>query len=378
VRLIIAGGGTGGHLFPGIAVAEEFLGRDPANQVLFVGTERGIEARAVPAAGYRLELVPAAGIRGKGFTSQIRALMMMLKGFLRSRTLIRNFRPDFVLGVGGYASLPMVLAASGMGRAAFIHEQNAIPGMTNRFLARFVDRVFVTLEESAPFFPGKKTLLTGNPLRRQILDQAAHAARSASAGSSLPQGGAGGDFRLLVFGGSQGAHAINSAMAAALPLLKAVAGRLVVTHQTGEKEAGQMEAAYRCQGIRATVTPFIHDMAEAYRQADLVICRAGATTIAEVTACGRPGILIPFPHAVDDHQRLNAEALLHKGACFMLLERELSGERLAAMILELIDNRELLQHTARLAFGMARLDAAKLICDEMLKRTAGKTIKKEG
>jgi UDP-N-acetylglucosamine--N-acetylmuramyl-(pentapeptide) pyrophosphoryl-undecaprenol N-acetylglucosamine transferase len=372
MRLIIAGGGTGGHLFPGIAVAEEFLGRDPANEVLFVGTERGIEARAVPAAGYRLELVSAAGIRGKGIFSQIRGTIMMLKGFCRSRKLIWSFLPDMVLGVGGYASLPMVLAARGMGVPAFIHEQNAIPGMTNRLLARFVGRVFVTLEESAACFPGKKTLLTGNPLRRQILEQAGKVAGEQRAGDGK------GSFRLLVFGGSQGAHAINSSMAAALPLLAPLAGRLEVTHQTGDKEAFEMEAAYQRQGIRATVTPFIHDMAGAYQQADLIICRAGATTIAEVTACGRPSILIPFPHAVDDHQRRNAEALLKKGACFMLLEQDLSGEKLATMIGELIDNRELLKQTARLAFGMARLDAAKIIVDEMVMRTIGKTIKNEG
>jgi len=374
MRLIIAGGGTGGHLFPGIAVAEEFLGRDQANEVLFVGTERGIEARAVPAAGYRLELVPAAGIRGKGIFSQIRGAIMMLNGFCRSRKLIRSFLPDLVLGVGGYASLPMVLAARGMGVPSFIHEQNAIPGMTNRLLARFVGRVFITLEESAACFPGKKTLLTGNPLRRQILEQAAKASSTVLTDTPPCQKGDGGDFRLLVFGGSQGAHAINSSMAAALPLLAPIAGRLEVTHQTGEKEAREIDAAYQLQGIRATVTPFIHDMAGAYQQADLVICRAGATTIAEVTACGRPSILIPFPYAVDDHQARNAEALLKKGACFMLLEQELSGEKLATMIRELIENRELLKQTARRAFGMARLDAAKIIVDEMTK----KTIKKEG
>ena len=362
--MIIAGGGTGGHLFPGIAVAEEFLRRDLANEVLFVGTERGIEARAVPAAGYRLELVPAAGIRGKGILSQIRGAIMMLSGYIRSRRLIRNFLPDMVLGVGGYASLPMVLAARGMRVPTFIHEQNAIPGMTNKLLARFADQVFITLEESATCFSGKKTFLTGNPLRRQILEQVANAGSAAPAGS-----GAGGDFRLLVFGGSQGAHAINIAMAAALPLLEPVSGRLEVTHQTGEKDAPEMNAAYQRVGIRATVTPFIQDMADAYQRADLVICRAGATTIAEVTACGRPSILIPFPHAVDDHQRRNAEALLSKGACFMLLERELSGEKLAAMISKLIDNRELLEKTGRLAFDMARLDAAGIIVDEMMKIT---------
>ena len=170
MKLIIAGGGTGGHLFPGIAVAEEFLSRDPANEVLFVGTERGIEARAVPAAGYRLELISAAGIRGKRTLSQLKGVAMMVFGYAQSRKILKSFRPDMVLGVGGYASLPMVLAARGMQIPRFIHEQNAIPGQTNRLLARFANKVFITLEESARYFPSVSTLLTGNPLRRQILD----------------------------------------------------------------------------------------------------------------------------------------------------------------------------------------------------------------
>ncbi|MBI2354394.1 MAG: undecaprenyldiphospho-muramoylpentapeptide beta-N-acetylglucosaminyltransferase [Deltaproteobacteria bacterium] len=361
MRLIIAGGGTGGHLFPGIAVAEEFLGRDQSNQVLFVGTERGIEARAVPAAGYRLELIKASGIRGKGVLSQLKGAFMMLYGYALSRKVLKAFRPDLVLGVGGYASLPMVLAGRGMQLPSFIHEQNAIPGLTNRLLARVADRVFITLEESAKYFPLEKTLLTGNPLRRQILEQAA---RSAGEG---PRTGGQGRFRLLVFGGSQGSHAINMAMLAALPLLERAASRLEICHQTGAKDAAEVAAAYRRHGFDAAATPFIDDMAGAYQRADLVICRAGATSIAEVTACGKACLFVPFPHAVDDHQRRNAEALLKKGAGFMLLERELTGERLAGMITELMADTELVQRTGRLAFSLARLDAARIIVDEMMK-----------
>jgi len=368
MRLLIAGGGTGGHLFPGIAVAEEFLARDPANEVLFVGTERGIEARAVPAAGYRLELISAAGIRGKGGLSQIRGASMMLYGYAQSRKILKKWRPDMVLGVGGYASLPMVLAARGMQIPCSIHEQNAIPGFTNRLLARFANRVFITLDESARFFPAGKTLLTGNPLRRQILEVVA-GQNPPSLADLPPQQGAGdGHFRLFIFGGSQGAHAINMAMLAALPHLEHYATRLDITHQTGEKDAAEVADAYRDHGFNATVMPFIQDMAAAYRRADLVICRAGATTIAEVTACGKACLFIPFPHAVDDHQRRNAEAFLKKGAGFMLLERELSGERLAGIIHELAENPETVHRAGALAFGLARLDAAKIIVDEMMKK----------
>ncbi len=363
MKLIIAGGGTGGHLFPGIAVAEEFLSRDPANEVLFVGTERGIEARAVPAAGYRLKLISAAGIRGKGTLSQLKGIAMMVYGYAQSRKILKSFRPDMVLGVGGYASLPMVLAARGMQVPRFIHEQNAIPGLTNRLLARFASKVFITLEESARYFPSASTLLTGNPLRRQILDMV---------GKQNPptiQIEDAGDFRLLVFGGSQGAHAINAAMIEALPFLRESRLRVAITHQTGEKECAEVTAAYRAAGVEAVVTPFISDMAAEYARADLIICRAGATTIAEVTACGKACLFIPFPHAVDDHQRRNAEALFKKDACFMMLERELSGGTLAETIRTLAEDPDLVHRTGTLAFGLARLDAARIIVDEMLNIT---------
>ena len=367
MRLLIAGGGTGGHLFPGMAVAEEFLARDPANQVLFVGTERGIEARAVPAAGYRLELISAAGVRGKGGFSQIKAAAMMLYGYAQSRRVLKKFRPDFVLGVGGYASLPMVLAARGMQVPCFIHEQNAIPGMTNKVLSRLVRQVFITLEESAKFFPKDRILVTGNPLRRQILDLVEQAALPGETVTLQSPGESERRFRIFVFGGSQGAHAINMAMIDALPHLAGMSGRLEICHQTGERDCSDVQTAYTASEIPARVHPFISDMASEYHKADLIICRAGATTIAEATACGKACLFIPFPHAVDDHQRRNAEALLKKQACFMLLEHELTGERLAEEIRKVMDDPKLLQETAEAAFGLARLDAAQIIVNEMVK-----------
>jgi len=372
MKLIIAGGGTGGHLFPGIAVAEEFLARDPANQVLFVGTARGIEAKAVPAAGYPLELISAAGIRGKGTFSQMKGTAMMLYGYAQSRKILKRFKPDMVLGVGGYASLPMVLAARGMQVPRFIHEQNAIPGKTNRLLARFANQVFITLEESATYFPKDSTLLTGNPLRRQILNMigSENTPKAASkVDDALPpiQGDGHRSFHLFIFGGSQGAHAINSAMTEALQFLQSSGTKLSITHQTGEKDHAEVAAAYRAAGVEATVTPFISNMAAEYANSDLIICRAGATTIAEATACGKPCLFIPFPHAVDDHQRKNAEALLKKAACFMMLEWELSGKTLAETIRKLVAEPELVRRTGELAFSLARLDAARIIVDEMTK-----------
>jgi len=369
VKLLIAGGGTGGHLFPGIAVAEEFQAREAGNQVLFVGTARGVEARLLPKLGYRLELIDAAGIRGKDPLARLKGIAMLLYGYAQSRRILKEFRPDLVLGVGGYASGPLVLAARGLQIPRFINEQNAIPGMTNKVLAWFSERIFVSLEESQPFFPKDRTLVTGNPLRRQILDDVA--AQNPPSIPPLSKGGGErserGDFNLLVFGGSLGAHSINLAMAAAAPLLTRWRGRLAITHQTGDKDQAEVMSAYRQAGLDARVVPFIDDMAAAYHAADLIVCRAGATTIAEVTACGKPCLFIPYPHAVDDHQRRNAEALLKKGACFMLLEVELSGERLATEIDGLLADPTLLQSTGTNARALARLDAARVIVDEMLK-----------
>ncbi|QSV47139.1 undecaprenyldiphospho-muramoylpentapeptide beta-N-acetylglucosaminyltransferase [Geobacter benzoatilyticus] len=362
MRLLIAGGGTGGHLFPGIAVAEEFLARKKGNEVLFVGTWKGIEARVLPKLGYRLECITAAGIRGKGNVARAKGIAKFLYGYAQSRKILKEFKPDMVLGVGGYASAPALLAARGMQIPRFIHEQNAIPGFTNKMLAKVAERVFISLEESSDFFPEARTLLTGNPLRRQILEQVALAPLQERSDDA---------FHLLVFGGSSGAHRINVTMGEALQFLQDMKGRLRVTHQTGENDLEDVTAVYEEQGVSADVVPFIDSMADAYRWADLVVCRAGATTIAEVTACGKPCIFIPYPHAVDDHQRRNAEALLKCGAGFVMTEQELSAELLAKAIRELMNDPAQLKAVGEAAQGLARLDAAQVIVDEMI------TIKRE-
>lgn len=368
MKLVVAGGGTGGHLFPGIAVAEEFLAWEKGNEVLFIGTEKGIEARILPRLGFRLEFIAAAGIRGKSGFSRIKGLAMLLYGYAQARRILRTFRPDRVLGVGGYASGPVVLAAGGMGLKRFIHEQNAIPGFTNKVLARFSDRIFISLAESEQFFAGGEILLTGNPIRKEILAEVLRGGEPpAISNAHLSARGEGEDFRLLVFGGSAGAHSINNALVAALPLLSRFRENLTITHQTGENDLAEVRAAYQREGFKAETVPFIDNMAGAYRNADLIVCRAGATTVAEVTACGKPCIFIPYPYAVDDHQRRNAEALLKKGAGFMILDRELSGESLARLITDLIGNPGKLEEAGRNAKNLARLDAAQVIVAEMVK-----------
>lgn len=365
MKLIIAGGGTGGHLFPGIAVAEEFLERGRANQVLFVGSEQGIEARTIPRLGYQLELISAAGIRGKGSLSKLKGAAMLLYGYAQSRKILKGFKPDLVLGVGGYASLPMVMAARGLEIPRYIHEQNALPGMSNRVLSRIATQVFISLEESAKHFPKGSTLLTGNPLRKQIL-------ASLRAGDQGPgHGDADGSlrpFNLFMFGGSQGARALNQMLPRAVAVMSDADRSLVrIVHQTGEHDLSQVSAAYAEIGVTADVRPFIDDMAGEYCRADLVICRAGATTIAEVTAMGKACLFVPFPHAVDDHQRKNAEALLKKGACELLLEQEMNPESLASAIVRLIHNHAERRRIGANARGIARLDAARIIVDQMLK-----------
>ncbi len=372
MKLIVAGGGTGGHLFPGIAVAEEFLSRDPANEVLFVGSERGIEAKTIPQLGYRLELISAAGIRGKGSLAKLKGSFMMLYGYAQSRKILKEFKPDLVLGVGGYASLPMVLAAKGMNIPRYIHEQNALPGMSNKVLSRVANKVFISIEESALFFPKGTTLLTGNPLRRQILEKLGARGQGPEAGTEEVSGprtlAPGPCFRLFIFGGSQGAHALNLAIPKAIAQLDLITRKqLKITHQTGEKDLQEVTAAYRSIGCEAITRSFIDDMATEYSKADLIICRAGATTIAEITALGKACLFVPFPHATDDHQRKNAEALLKQGACEMLLEQEITKDGLTRALANLMKNRDELQQIGERAANLARLDAAKVIVDEMVK-----------
>jgi UDP-N-acetylglucosamine--N-acetylmuramyl-(pentapeptide) pyrophosphoryl-undecaprenol N-acetylglucosamine transferase len=355
MRLLIAGGGTGGHLFPGIAVAEEFLSRSPDNEVLFVGTNHGIEARLLPKLGYRLGVITASGMKGLGTSRKLMSAGRLLYGYAQSRKILKEFKPDLVLGVGGYASAPLLLAARGMGLKTFIHEQNAAPGITNKILGRLVEQIFISMPESESFFPKERVLMTGNPIRKEILW---------SFQDRVERTGDG--FGLLVFGGSAGAQRINSALLEALPHLASVKPRLSITHQTGEKDVQRVRDGYRARGFEAKVTSFIDDMSAAYSAADLVICRAGATTIAEVTACGKACIFIPYPFAADDHQRKNAESLLNRGAGFMILEEDLSGEALARQVLALMQDRERLAEVERKARSLAQLDAAQAIVSAMV------------
>jgi UDP-N-acetylglucosamine--N-acetylmuramyl-(pentapeptide) pyrophosphoryl-undecaprenol N-acetylglucosamine transferase len=353
MRVLIAAGGTGGHIYPGIAVAHEIMRRDPNSKVRFVGTARGLENRLVPHAGFELSLIESQGLKNVRALARVKGVLVLPGSFVGARRVIREFRPDIVVGAGGYVSGPVLLAASFMGRPTMVMDSNALPGWTNRVLARFVDRAAVSFAEALPFFRGKG-VLTGNPVRSEFFEIAAkpHDAQQLS---------------ILVFGGSQGARAINEAMVAALPSLASQKHRLSITHQTGAAELEKTQSGYGDAGWNANVEvkAYIDDMVSEFSQADLIISRAGATTTAELIAAGKAAIMIPFPLAADDHQRKNAEALEDAGAAKMILQKDLSGAGLAAELIALLDEPEKIAAMELAARKLGRRDAAKATVDLM-------------
>lgn len=349
MKVLIAAGGTGGHIYPGIAVAKEILRRDETSEVLFVGTARGLETKIVPDNGFQLSLIHSAGLKNVGLVGKIKGLSVLPKSFLEARQIIRQFRPHVVVGAGGYVSGPVLLMAAIMGVPTLVMDSNALPGFTNRQLARFVDRAALTFEESLKFF-GKKGIVTGNPVRREFFE--------------VPRKVRSDLFHVLIFGGSQGARAINNAMADALSHLAEFEGRLSITHQTGEADLEKIKSAYaESKFAGSDVRPFISDMFTEFGKADLVVCRAGATTCAELAAAGKASIMVPLPTAADDHQRKNAEALERAGAAKMILQADISGERLSSEIAKLIESPETITSMETAAKEIGREDAAEKTVD---------------
>jgi UDP-N-acetylglucosamine--N-acetylmuramyl-(pentapeptide) pyrophosphoryl-undecaprenol N-acetylglucosamine transferase len=363
ISVLIAGGGTGGHLYPGIAVAREVLARAPGSQVTFVGTAAGIESRVVPREGFTLDTIRSAGLKGKSLASLARGVGLLPMSALDAWRVISRRRPSLVIGVGGYSSGPVVLLAALRGIPTLLMEQNAMPGVTNRLLARFVKAAAVTYEESATFFAGR-AFLAGNPVRPEFFG-GVHDEHGSPRGPIEGRAA-----RVLVFGGSQGAHAINVAMVEAAPRLVAAASTLAVTHQTGERDLEMVRDGYARAGLHARVEPFLYAMDREMKEADLVVCRAGATTLAELTASGRPSILIPLPTATDDHQRKNAEALVNHGAARMIEQRSLTGELMASEIVALARNDADRASMGAAARRMAKPEAARVIVDKVLELSA--------
>ncbi|HJQ34256.1 MAG TPA: undecaprenyldiphospho-muramoylpentapeptide beta-N-acetylglucosaminyltransferase [Pyrinomonadaceae bacterium] len=355
MRVLIAAGGTGGHIYPGIAVAKEVMRRDPSSVVRFVGTARGLETRLVPQAGFELSLIESAGLKNVGAAGKLKGLLVLPKSFLAARRLISEFRPEVVVGAGGYVSGPVLMTAALMRVPTLVMESNALPGFTNRRLARFVDAATVSFDEALKYFGGKGVNI-GNPVRREFFEIKRKERDPAR-------------FSLLVFGGSQGARAINEALVAALPLLERHKDVLSIVHQTGEADFEKVRAGYDAAGWaeRADVRKYIDDMVARFAESDLVVCRAGATTTAELIAAGKAALMVPFPFAADDHQRKNAEALEKAGAARMVLQQDATGERLAREIGELIENPERVTGMEQAARRLARGDAAAAAVEMMEK-----------
>lgn len=356
MKVIIAGGGTGGHLFPGLALAEEFKRRDAGTEVTFVGTEHGIEARIIPREGYPIKFLSAEGFVGRSLLKKMMTALKTALSLLEARRILNSVKPDIVIGVGGYASGAIVLLAGLRSVATMIHEQNSVPGLTNRMLGKIVKRTCVTYHESLPFFPMGKAFLTGNPIRERILrGERETACRLFGLDKAV--------FTVFVFGGSAGARSINRGVVDALNHLIDLKEKLQFLHQTGEKDYEGVREAYRKAGFHGTVAPFIYQMAEAYAAADMVISRAGATTLAEITALGKPAVLIPYPFAAGRHQELNALKLREMGAAFMIPDNELTGEALAGRIRELFENGSLRGEMKKAGKGLGRPDACGRIVD---------------
>ena len=358
MRIVIAGGGTGGHLFPGIAIAEQFLKKDDKAQVIFIGTKKGIEYKLLGKLGYELRTIDIEGLKGRGLIALAKSFYQVPQSMWQSRRILKQFSPHLVIGVGGYASGPAVLTAHFMGIPTAIAEQNAVPGVTNRILGKFVNKIFVTYAKTATLFEPNKVMLSGNPVRAAFI-----------AGKELDKEKK--DFwQLLIFGGSQGAAAINKAIIDMLPWLQKTKNKIHVVHQTGARQMEKVRQVYKGSGIKARVLPFIVDMAGAYKSADLIICRAGATSLAEITASGKAAILIPYPWAANDHQTKNAQAMAEAGAAVMIRESELSGCKLFEVIESLLYDEQKLKKMEKKSAKLGNINAAAKIVDACMKLMA--------
>jgi len=356
MRLLIAGGGTGGHLFPGVAVAEALKQRDPDAEVLFVGTERGIEARVLGGLGWKLATIDVTGLKTVGLWSKLKGLFRVPRAMWQSRRIIKRFKPDAILGVGGYASGPAVLAGWMMRKRTSILEQNSIPGLTNKILGKFVRAVFIAFDETRRFFNANKLLMTGTPIRAQIRARLTE-------GEPTDPGPHDDLFHLFVFGGSQGAVAINEIVAGAAAKLHAAGKPMAIVHQTGAADLERTEAAYAGAGVPADCRAFIDDMASEYQAATLVIGRSGAATVAELAAAGVPAILIPYPTAADNHQEINAREMAARGAALMFRQTDLSPSILAEQLTKLMDEPDALERMRDGMTALGRPDAADRIVD---------------
>src|SRR4051812_42825861 len=352
MRAILAGGGTGGHVIPALAIARELKARYQA-EVLFIGTSRGIENKLVPAAGFELKLIEVGALKNVSIATRLKTIFALPRAISTAKKMLREFSPDVVIGVGGYASGPAMIAAQRLGIPTLAFEPNLVPGLANKVVARKVKGAAVHFAETAKYFANAK--VTGVPVRQEFF--------------SIPPRAAGAP-SLLVFGGSQGAAAINAAVIGALPQIRAAFPNIKIVHQTGERELAPTKAGYEQAGVAADVSAFITDMPRAFAGADLIICRSGASTVAEITAAGKPAIFIPFPRAADDHQTRNAQALEKTGAALLIPQSQLTSDLLAKSIIDLLQDQARLAKMSAAAKQLAHPDAGREIA-EMAAAIAG-------
>ena len=371
-RVVIAGGGTGGHLYPGIALARALIRNDMDIEISFVGTQKGLEAKVLPKEGFDLKTILSAGLFGKKKIARWVSWCKLPISTAQSMSFLIRKRPGLVVGVGGYASGPLVLSAWILRIPILIHEQNSIPGMTNKWLGKIADKIAVSFKDSTAMFPKEKVEVTGNMIRDEF----------SKPKEDFPK--IDGPFRILVLGGSQGAHSINLAMVEALQLLSQQKRDLHITHQTGEADFEMVKMQYMRNKFSSDVRPFIEDIEDQYRKASLVVCRAGATTLAEVTACGKMSILVPFPHATHNHQVKNARILEAANAGEIVLDEELSGPRIAKSIIQAMEEPQRLKIMEENSYKLGNRDATekvRLLCMELLEETyskSGRTKKLQG
>ena len=358
IRLIITGGGTGGHLFPGISLAQAMMQANSDCEVLFIGTDRKVDKTALADLGFTVMTIKSQGIKGKKLSAKIMALLQQPAALFEAAGIIRKFKPDLVFGVGGYVSGPVILAARLLGIKTCIHEQNSIPGLANRVLGYIADRIFVSLPGSEKYFPESKTILSGNPVRRAIVEEA----------KKMRQKKYQEPLTLLILGGSQGARPLNSLMlAAAENTLVERTPLPQIIHQTGEHDEVYVREKYAELGITAQVKSFFSDMAEIYAQADLVISRAGATTLAELTVFHKPVILVPYPFAADNHQEINGSYLVEAGGGLMFRQSELDGKKLGRAIMRLLSDTKLLAEMSANSGKVAKPEATETIVTRCMK-----------
>lgn len=356
MKVLMAAGGTGGHVFPALALAQAFKEKFTDVEVRFVGTPSGFENTLVPSAGYTLHCLQVEGVKGKGVAQKIKSMALLPKAFFQANALLSLYRPDIVLGIGGYVSGPVMMLSSLRGILTGVLEPNAVAGFSNRTLGRWVNRVFVAFEEAKDWFPTQKTKVTGNPIRKSILEIAPPSFKAKMK-------------TILIFGGSQGANKINKAVCDMLPMLVEQKESIHFIHQTGKNDVDFVKAAYQKLGFNADVSEFISDMDAAYREAHVVIARSGSSVL-EIAACGRPSILIPYPFAADDHQAANAKVLEDAGAAVVITNAQCDGPRLYAELVKILP-QDRLESMSKRALTLRKETAAEDIVETMFMSMKG-------